>query len=106
MFKKIVGREDDFVILPSGKIISPRMINVIENIPGIKEYQTIQVSKERFVVKLVKDKEFSERTISNIKKQIMIGCLGERVKIEVELVDRIHRERTGKLKAVVSKIKE
>ncbi len=106
MFKKIVGREDDFVILPSGKIISPRMINVIENIPGIKEYQTIQVSKERFVVKLVKGKGFSERTISDIKQQIMIGCLGERVKIEVELVDRIHRERTGKIRAVVSKIKE
>jgi phenylacetate-CoA ligase len=105
MIKQIEGREDDFVTLPSGKKISPRMINVIENIPGIKEYQTIQVSKERFVVELVKDNRFSERTISDIKTQIMKGCLGEKVKVEVELVDKIHRERTGKRRAVISKVK-
>lgn len=105
MIKKIDGRQDDFLTLPSGKKISPRMINVIEHNPGIKEYQTIQVSKESFVVKLVKDKQFSEKTVSEIQKQIMIGCLGETVKVEVELVDRIHREKTGKRRAVVSKVK-
>jgi len=105
MIKQIEGREDDFVILPSGKKISPRMINVIENIPGIKDYQTIQVSKELFVVKLVKNKKFSKKTISDLKTQIMKGCLGERVKVEVELVDKINRERTGKRRAVISKVK-
>jgi len=41
---------------------SPKMINVIDNISGIKAYKTIQETKERFVVKLVKNKEFSGKT--------------------------------------------
>jgi phenylacetate-CoA ligase len=104
LIKQIEGREDDFLILPSGRKISPRMINVIEHIPGIKEYKTIQETKELFVVKLIKNDEFSERTISEVKKQIMTGCLGEKVAVEVEIVDELPKERTGKKRAVVSKV--
>ena len=106
LIKHVEGREDDFLVLPSGRKISPRMINVIESIPGIKEYKTIQESKERFVVKLIKDNKFNERTISEVKKQIKIGCLGEEIKVEVRLVNEIPRERTGKLRAVISNVKE
>ena len=68
------------------------------------EYKTIQETKERFVVKLVKNDEFSERTLSEVKKQIMIGCLGEEVEVEVECVEELPKERTGKKRAVVSKV--
>ena len=54
---------------------SPKMINVIDNISGIKAYKTIQEAKERFVVKLVKNKEFSEKTIQEVKKTDQKGML-------------------------------
>lgn len=98
-------REPHFLILPSGRTISPRAINVIEYIPGIARYRTIQEEKGRFVVQLVKGKGFSERTISQIKQQIKVGCLGEDVKVEVELMEEIPKERTGKLRTVVSKVR-
>jgi phenylacetate-CoA ligase len=104
MMGSIEGRLEDFLILPSGRIISPRGINVIEYIPGITEYRTIQEEKDRFVVQVVKGKGFSEDTISQIKKQIKAGCLGENVRCEVELVKELPRERTGKLRTIVSKV--
>jgi len=105
LIKHIEGRKDDYLTLPSGKKISPRMINVIENISGIKAYKTIQEAKERFVVKLVKSKDFSEKTIDEVKKQIRKGCLGEEVNVDVELVNEIPKERSGKIRAVVSKVR-
>lgn len=105
MIKNVFGREDDFLILPSGRKISPRMINLIESIPGIKAYKTIQESKDRFLVILVPGKEFNERTIKAVKRQIKIGCLGEQVDVEVKLVKEIKKERTGKIRAIVSKVK-
>jgi len=105
LIKDIEGREDDFFILPSGKKISPRMINVIEFIPGIQEYKIIQEKKDRIVVKLLKNHEFSERTIIEVKNKILMGCLGEEVEIEVESVQELPKERTGKIRAVVSEVR-
>ena len=101
----IEGRADDFLILPSGRTISARGINVIEHIPGIAEYRTTQEEKDRFVVQVVKGKGFSQETISQIERQIKAGCLGENVRCEVELVKEIHTGGTGKLKTVVSKVR-
>jgi phenylacetate-CoA ligase len=106
LIKDIEGREDDFFIMPSGKKISPRMINVIEFIPGIKEYKIIQKTKKRIAVKLVKNDEFSERTIIEVKNKILIGCLGEDVQVEVESVKELPKERTGKKRAVVSEVSQ
>ena len=70
----------------------------------VATYRTIQEEKNRFIVQLVRGKGFSERTIHQIKEQIKAGCLGEDVKVEVELMEEIPKERTGKLRAVVSKV--
>jgi phenylacetate-CoA ligase len=104
LIREIEGRQDDYLSLPSGKKISPRMINVIENIPGIKAYKTIQENKKKIVVKLVKSNEFNEKTITEVKEQIKIGCLGEDIQVEVDLVEEIPKERTGKLRTVISKV--
>jgi phenylacetate-CoA ligase len=102
LIKEIEGREDDYLILPSGRRISPRNINVLEDIPGISAYRTIQEAKDRFVVKLVKGYEFSEKTIQVVKQRIEMGVLGEKVEVSVELVTELPKERTGKMRAVLS----
>lgn len=105
LIKSIEGRTDDFLILPSGKKISPRVINVIEDIPGVSRYKTVQEARDRIVVNLVKEKGFGPETISEIKKHIKAGCLGEEVKVDVKLVDELSTNRRGKLRAVVSNVK-
>ena len=104
LIKQIVGREDDFIILPSGKKISPRMINAIENIPGVMSYRTIQETRGRILVKLVKGKDFCQNTVNEVQKQIKLGCLGEEMTVEVEIVKEIQRASRGKIRAVISNL--
>jgi phenylacetate-CoA ligase len=106
LIKSIEGRTDDFLILPSGRKISPRIINVIEDIPGVSRYKTIQESKNRIVVNLIKGEGFCEKTTRDIKNHIKDGCFGEDVEVKVKLVKEIPFEKRGKLRAVVSYVKE
>ncbi len=102
LIKSIEGRTDDFLTLPSGRVISPRNINIIDNVPGIVQYRTIQEKRDRFRVQVVPANNYTIDTDRQIKEQIKLGCVGEDVNIDIELVDNIPRERTGKLKTIIS----
>lgn len=106
LMKEMVGRSDDFLVLPSGRRVSPRSINVIEYIHGIKEYRIVQEKRDRIVVYVVKGKGFSQQTLNQIKKQIRKGCQGEDVGIEIEIMGEIPRDKSGKLRTVISKEKD
>ena len=100
----IEGKVDDFLILPSGRTISPRRFFELEHIPAIDEHRTIQKEKDRFIVQVVKGKGFSKETISQIKQHIKLECLPDNVKVEVKIVDEIRREKHGKLNRIVSEV--
>jgi len=104
LIDSIQGREDDYIKLPSGKTISPRKINLLDSVKGVREYVTIQLKKDILKVQVVKDKDFTENTIESIKRQILKGCLGESIKIDVELVEKI-KKNAGKIRTVMSLIK-
>ena len=104
MIKQVVGRKDDYFILPSGRKISPRTMNEIGYIHGIKAYKTIQRKKDYIVIKVVRGNGFDENTIAEIKKEIQSACLGEEIKVDVEIVKEIPKERTGKIRAIVSNL--
>ena len=102
LIKGIEGRIDDFLELPSGRIISPMNVTISGHIEGVAEYQIIQKRRDKFLVKLVKGNGFSNNTIPKIEEIIKTGCLNEEVDVEVKVVDRIERGKTGKLKKVIS----
>lgn len=102
----IEGRCDDVLVLPSGKRISARAINVLEDIPGIVEYQTIQKQPDYFEVHVQKNSQFTTVSAGRIHKRIQEGCLGENVHVEIVFEEGLVRGRTGKLRAVISEVKE
>jgi len=103
--QSIVGRSDDFIKLPSGAMVSPRHINIIEDIPGVGAYRTIQEKIDLIRVLLVKDESFSAHTVKEIKKRILEGCHNEKIKVDVKLVDAVKPEENGKVRTVISKVK-
>ncbi len=102
----IEGRIDDFIVLPSGTVISPRNINFLENVRGISEYRIIQKTQDKILVQIIKGTEFSENTVSEAEKEIRNGCLNEDITINVEIVEKIPRDKSGKTRAVVSELKK
>jgi phenylacetate-CoA ligase len=104
IIKSILGRSDDILALPSGRTISARAINLLDDIPGIIEYQIIQKELDYFEVIVRPDSKFSDESDKCIKNIIRAGCHGEDIKISVIMTTEIKRASTGKLRAVISEV--
>ncbi len=101
----IQGRVDDFVVLPSGRALSPRTINpAFETLPGILEHVLVQEARDHVVVHLHLAPEHTETT-PDLVRQAIQNLFQEPIRLEVKLTRDIERGRNGKLRCIVSKVK-
>lgn len=104
LMTSILGRSVDYFILPDNSMISPyTMTCAIENIEGMKQYRIVQESKNLVTVSVVPDNQFAERNEQNIKSNLERILPG--VTVQINLVEQITREKSGKYKIVISKVK-
>jgi phenylacetate-CoA ligase len=104
LMKIIDGRADDFLLMPSGEQISPRKVGLLEYVNGVNRFKIIQEKRNQIVVQVEPAKNFSERTIFQIREIILRGCLGEHIEVTVENVNKIPRDKSGKIRMVMSKV--
>lgn len=101
LMKVLEGRFEDFIILPSGRIISPLVtLSYFENIKGIAEYRIVQERKDNFILQLVLKEGYNENALAQLRNRF-IEEFKEDVTINIEILDAI--PRNGKLRRVVSK---
>jgi phenylacetate-CoA ligase len=113
IFKHIIGKYKDFFTMPSGKRINPwPLIAVIsketrKNIFMISQYQMIQESRDKILVKIIKGRDYDPDIMSKIKRGIENECykMNENVDVEINIVDRIPKERSGKRQVIISMVK-
>ena len=105
LIKRIEGRAFDFIVTPSGKVFSGGLLMIImREIPGVAQYKVVQETKDKFSVWIVKDPHsFSSDPISQVQEQIK-KHLGD-VKVDVEVVEDIPKDKSGKHRWIVSKVK-
>ena len=105
MIERIEGREADYVLTPSGRLISG--ISLTENfallITGAAQVQIVQDAIDHLVIRLVPDDEFGDASYRQIAK-LVDETFGESVRYEVDLVDAIPQEPTGKYRFCISKV--
>jgi len=102
----ISGREDDFITLQSGLKVSARAINLMDDVPGLKEYQIVQEETDRLVFRYCPSSgTLSDAWRKEIASRIIMGCHGEEVRVEFEESSGLARGRSGKLRTVVSKVR-
>jgi phenylacetate-CoA ligase len=103
----ISGRSDDFIVLPSGKHRSAFAFNLLyygEKIEGIWKYQIVQEREDLLVFRYVPEgRGLSGAGCADLRKRISKACLYENVKLEFEAADSIPREKSGKLRKIISK---
>ena len=103
ILKSVEGRIDDVIITEDGKKIG-RLDHIFKGIKGIREGQIIQLSVNKFKLKLVKDSgslNLDEKLlVANLKNRV-----GEHVDVSVEYVSKIQRTSRGKFKGVISHCK-
>jgi phenylacetate-CoA ligase len=102
--KLLQFRADDYVLLPSGRIVSPRAITpVFENLPGVLEYVLVQETPDRIVTYLRVAPEYVA-TIPSLVEQALQNLFQEPIRLEVELADEFERHRQGKPRSIVSNV--
>jgi len=104
LIESIEGRDDDFLTLQSGRRISPRVISLFYDVPGFKKYIMVQEKRDLIVLKIIPNKDYSNRTEELITKYIKKGCYGEDMRVEFELVKELPRDPSGKVRKIISKV--
>jgi phenylacetate-CoA ligase len=105
VLEKVEGREADYVVTPSGGLISG--ISLTENfallIDGAAQVQLVQESISLLRIRLVVDDRFGDNSRRQIAKLVR-DTFGPTVRFEVELVDSIPQEPSGKYRFCISKV--
>jgi len=104
MLREIQGRTTDFIVASDGTIMHGlALIYVIRDLDGIDSFKIIQESKQQLRVLVVAHDGLN----SDARLSIDAGLkqrLGADVDINIEEVDDIPREQSGKFRYVVSKV--
>jgi len=104
LIKLVQGRCDDFITLASGKIVSPVVLELsLERIEGIGQYKLVQENIDVFDVQIVKGQNFKEATIKEVEN-VLREILGGDNRININIVGEIPREKSGKIRPILSKV--
>lgn len=99
------GRVADYVVTPDGNYISG--ISLTENfamhLPGVKQMQIVQEKIDFLVFRIVKGESFSEQTVADINR-LAKERFGNRIFWQIEYVDTIQSESSGKYRFCISKL--
>ena len=106
LVKQIIGRIDDYVYSPeNGKINLGNVSNTLKDVKGIIKFQVLQNELNKIEILQVIDKELysmdiEEKFITNWRDRI-----GNRMEIELKIVEDIPVEKSGKFRIVKNNIK-
>ncbi len=105
LIDKVEGRDADFVVTPSGSLISG--ISLTENfalhIRGAAQVQIIQETTTHLRVRLVKDDSFDDASHRQLAK-LVLDTFGPTMRFDVEFLDVIPQEPSGKYRFCISKV--
>lgn len=109
VLKKLIGRTNDFAVLPSGKKVPGLTFyymtkSVIENNGKVKEIKVIQHKVDDFEVEYASSEVLSSEEKNKIF-QAMETYLEKGLNIRFTNVSELKREKSGKLKQFTSKLK-
>lgn len=103
LLKSVEGRTTDIIKLSNGVTLSGLTIPVVFEERPVKQYQVIQEAKDRLLVKIVKDVNYSELDSDYILK-LLRHHAGKDIQIDLEFQDTIPVTGNSKFKYVISKV--
>lgn len=100
----VATKAEDIVVTPDGRMVSPSVLtHPFKPFDQILMSQVIQESLNRIRVKIVPSDQFSAEEEATLTEGLR-ERLGSEMKIEVELVEEIPREASGKFRWVISRV--
>ena len=105
LFESVVGREADYVLTPTGSLISGISLtdHFATEIPGAAQVQVVQEKLTFLRLRMVPGDGFGPESQQRIAKLVR-NTFGAEMRFEVELVDAIPPEPSGKYRFCVSPV--
>jgi phenylacetate-CoA ligase len=100
----IDGRQEDYIILRNGVRLG-RLDHIFKDLVHIREAQLYQREPGRITIRIVKGEHFEEYDEAALLRESR-QRLGEEMDIDIQYMENLSRTRTGKLRFVVSELKE
>jgi phenylacetate-CoA ligase len=104
ILKKVVGRETDIVITPTGKrLIVHSFTGVFEYFPSVKQFCVIQTNLSGIVIEYIQGNDFQLSVLDKIQSELL-KFIAEDFSIEFKEVANIPPTKSGKPQIIISKI--
>ena len=104
LIKDLQGRTTDFVLAADGTVMHGlALIYILRDLPGVQSFKIVQETLQHTVVQLVVDERFARSQSTDIVEAFQLR-LGAAVKVELQFVERIAAEKSGKFRYVVSRV--
>lgn len=104
LIESIDGRKEDYVVLKNGVCLG-RMDHIFKDLTHIREAQIYQKRPGELTIRVVRGvnyrKEDEKRLMQEVRKRV-----GDYADVSIEFREKLERSRSGKLRFVVSEIKE
>ncbi len=105
LLERIEGREADYVTTEAGELISG--ISLTENfamqVPGVAQMQIVQEEVTRFRFRIVRGEDFGDPSVDRMTSLVR-ERFGPNTRWELEFVERIPQEPSGKYRFCISKV--
>ena len=106
LVKEILGRIDDYIYSPeNGKINLGNVSNTLKDTHGIKKFQVIQEELNEIKILLIIDQAVYSEKIEHIFIHNWRDRVGANMTIDLEYVEEIPGEKSGKFRMVKNNIK-
>jgi len=104
VMREVEGRSSDYVKAMNGTVMHGAALNyILRDITGIDFYKIVQETLELIRVEIVVGEQYDycseERIIKYFKKR-----LGQEVEVQINYLDKINPEKSGKYRYVISKV--
>lgn len=104
ILEEIQGRTTDFVVAADGTVMHGlALIYPIRDLPGVAAFKVIQHSLNHTEVQIVANGDYSPAVANSIQSGIQ-ARLGKNVTVDVQKVEAIEPERSGKFRYIVSHV--
>ena len=106
VLKKVEGRQTDFLMTVDGRVIHAlAVIYILRELVAIREFQVIQESIDRVVIRMIVENSFSEEDEKLVVRKVR-QLLGQDVDVVVDKTSEIPRAPSGKFRYVTSHVAE
>jgi phenylacetate-CoA ligase len=104
LMESISGRSGDYILLTSGRKIVPHPFFIImDETAGIGEWQLVQEDLHHLIVRLTMPYGKDPKRIQQIQEELK-KLVGESVGIQIEVVEQLRKNRSEKLRSVISRV--